>query len=151
MVGRLLKHYGLLEQAPEMMNMAKVRLGFGPLTLEAFHHLHPNFPLWLSAEKIKYVHKTAISDLIRSLLASKIYAAFCDCEISKPKGFSHSGIVFEWLHSPWPMAIMHDLKCPSRKRTLAVQFISNRRLLVVQSFSNFLESLSFTPGSPDSQ
>jgi hypothetical protein len=146
-VCRILKHYGLIDDASEMMTMARDQTGMARLTLEAFHIIHPTFPLWLAAEKIPYVHKTTISELLTSLPDSKVYDGFSTAEIYRPAAFAHSGLVFEWLHSPWAMAIIHDENRRIRKRALAIEFMVNGHLLVLQSFASFLESLVWSPTS----
>jgi hypothetical protein len=145
-VGELLKFYGLVRHAPMLVADAKAQTGHGRLTLEAFHQFQPGFPFWLTAEKLPNVYKTTMTDFARNFLKTRMYDAFVEAEVNKPRRYLVSGLVFEWLHV-WQTAIIHNCFREMKTEGLVIYYNIPRtgQYMAVQSFSSFLESLPWSP------
>lgn len=155
-VGRLLKQFGLLSLSPTMCDMARERCGLRRLTVEAFLHFAPDFPVWLVARKLDNLHRMPLETFSRKgFLKSKIYKAYrlaeedsADVHLAEGKG-GRLALVFEWLHFE-PALVVHNYYHAVEGGECVFRVDApNGERLALQPLDVFLSSLPWSPASGD--
>jgi hypothetical protein len=150
-VGQLLTHYGLKQQAAALAQTAAGRSGVRGLTFAVFKEAYPTFPMWLACHKVPYVHELTVAKIVQRFTREPLWQTFEKAEADAPVAHQEGrfGLVFEWL-KVWPTAILHnDYHALQRGGEWAFHFnwagTDPPQRFAVQSFASFLDSLPWTP------
>ncbi len=98
---------GLEHEIKAMCNRVKQITGKPKLTFSYFYSQYPNFPVWLSIQKLPYVHTVGVVDLFNKFASNKIISTWSSASDEAPEDVP-VGLVFDYTGVHGVQLICHD-------------------------------------------
>lgn len=157
MVKRLLRFYGLSQLEPSLRTLCHDATGEDRLQFCWFMYEYPDFPVWLTAEKVPFSFDMRFTQMVRQGLKLKVFELMEQNRDQAPSYWNDAGqpvgLVFELLHTGGrgAMWVAHDCYRPARRRAFRYlvedPLARTSRFFVLDSFEIFLESLQWEPSA----
>jgi hypothetical protein len=147
---RLLRFFGLEEEARWLRRLAGARTGQAWLRFGTFFEAYPTFPVWLHSGKVPGLHRLTTADWLDPGIPHSLDEAYLDAEeaaqAAQVAEEQPVGLVFEWLHSRLgPAVILHDHDRPPNPQAEGLSWSINGKVYRMERFESFLAGLQWQP------